>query len=273
MVLLLMFVSAGPVSAAPRVVVSIPPLYSLVSALMQGAEEPALILEQDTAYSGNMDAFQKSQMIAADMVIWVGPGLETPIARTLEQLPILDSKLITLSNYVPLLTRDDHQGPPESRQLSRDLRFWTDPRLAIMAVRMITPRLVRLDPEHQELYLDNEIALIKKLKILEQDIAAMFVPFNSKPHDMVAGLDRYFAHRFMASTELASNVDGALYKVSTGRPTSCINIKSVKQNMTPAASYYFETMRQTAQAVYSCIKGSQAQTTVAKQEQAEKHNI
>lgn len=43
--------------------------------------------------------------------------------------------------------------------------------------------------------------------------------------------------------------------------------------MTPAASYYFETMRQTAQAVYSCIKGSQAQTTVAKQEQAEKHNI
>ena len=162
------------VHAAPRVVVSIPSLHSLVVELMQGAEQPQLILAQDMADSGEMDAFQKTQMIAADMVIWVGPGLETPMAHTLAELPILNNKLITLSNYVPLLARDDYQGSLESRQLSRDLRFLTDPRLAVMAVRMITPRLVRLDPEHQELYLDNEIALIGKLKSLEQDCAACY---------------------------------------------------------------------------------------------------
>ena len=35
---------------------------------------------------------------------------------------------------------------------------------SIIAVQKITPKLVRLGPEHQEFYLDNETALIKTQK-------------------------------------------------------------------------------------------------------------
>ena len=269
--LLLMFIFASSVSATPRVAVSIPSLHSLVSSLMEGAAEPALLLGPDNDYSAKMDPFQKSQLITADIVIWVGPGLETPIAQTLDQLPMLDNHLITLSNHVPLLTRVDFEGPIASRQVSRDLNFWTDPRLAIMAVRMITPQLVRLDPEHQELYLDNEIALIKKLKTLEQEISAMLIPYTNHLHTALVGVDRYFSHRFIAMTDLKFRGTDSLRKVSLVGATTCSAAKTLQKNTIPSSTYYFEAMRLTAQSVISCMNKSQGRTTVSKQDKRDNH--
>lgn len=67
------------------------------------------------------------------------------------------------------------------RDQTREMKFWFDPRLAIMAVRRIAPLLVHLDPEDQELYLDNEIRLVQKLKGLEPEIAVLIAPLGPLP--------------------------------------------------------------------------------------------
>lgn len=270
-VLFVMFISAGPVSASPRIVVSIPSLHSLVSALMEGVAEPQLLLSQDINYSGKMDPFQKSRLITADIVIWVGPGLEAPIVQALDQLPSLDNKMLALSDYVPLLPHNDLEGSATSRQVSRDLKFWSDPRLAIMAIRMITPRLVRLDPKHQELYLDNEIALIKKLKILEQEITTLFAPYTIQRGNTLAGVDRYFSHRFVATTDAGAIRSDRLRKVSMNDSTTCVPDKKSGEKNVSSRSYYFETMRLTAKSVYSCFERHQRHATTSNQVRKENH--
>jgi len=266
-----MLISAGPVSATPRIVVSIPSLHSLASALMEGVAEPQLLLSQDINYSGEMDPFQKSRLITADIVIWVGPGLEAPIVQALDQLPNLDNKMLTLSDYVPLIPHTNPEGAATSRQVSRDLKFWSDPRLVIMAIRMITPRLVRLDPKHQELYLDNEIALIKKLKILEQEITTLLVPYTIQWGNTMAGVDRYFSHRFIATTDAGTIRSDRLRKVSMNNSTTCVPEKKSGENIVSSRSYHFENLRLTAKSVYSSFERHQRRATTSNQDRKENH--
>ncbi len=81
--LLLTFVYCGTVAAKElNVIVSIPPLHSLVSSLMEGAGEPILLFDGDMDQTTVLDPFQKSQVITADMMVWVGPGLESPLEQT-----------------------------------------------------------------------------------------------------------------------------------------------------------------------------------------------
>ena len=173
-------------TASPRVVVSVPALHSLVAALTQGAGEPELLFGPGAELTTAMDPMQKAQLVAADMVIWAGPGSESGLGELLRRMPALASKSMALTNDIPLLTRAGYQGPSEPRWQSRDPAFWTDPRLAMLVVHQITPQLVRLDPEHQELYLDNEMALMHRLHGLEAEIAAQVAPLVSLPAESLS---------------------------------------------------------------------------------------
>jgi len=249
MFLLCLFASS--LSAAPRVVVSLAPLHSLVASLMEGVAEPTLLLQQDAASGEALDAFQKSRLLTADMVVWSGAGLEKSIARTLEGMPLLENKLLTLSNYVPLLGRADAWGPVESRQLSRELGFWNDPRLAIMAVRMLTPRLVRLDPDNQEIYLDNEIGLLKRLKGLEKAITRDLSGYDAASPRAIAALDPYFRHRFIPASLDVSDTTGGYRRVADGGECSGLAVESAE--IQPGPAYYREFMQQTAKTLAACM--------------------
>ena len=261
--LMLAFCGTASVVAEPRVVVSLSPMHSLVSALMQGVAKPILLFDRAMQDGAELDPFQKAQVITAYMLIWTGPGLETSLASTVEQIPLLQNKLFTLSNYIPLLPHEAYAGDRADRQSAYDLTFWNDPRLAIMAVRMITLRLVRLDPAHQEVYLDNEITLIKRLKGLEKEVAAILAPYEGLSADAQQGLDQYFTHRYLASGTFGGEDKGSLHKVSTASAAACIPAKNASQTLSPGPDYYFNSMRQTAQTVVSCMQGSKSQKTLA----------
>ena len=82
--------AAGTMAAraeAPNVVVSIKPIHSLVSAIMQGVGEPRLIVEG--AASPHTYSLRPSNAAAlqdADVVFWVGHGLEAFLEKPLEAL-------------------------------------------------------------------------------------------------------------------------------------------------------------------------------------------
>jgi len=166
---------------------------------------------------------------------------------------------------VPLFKRTEHADLSLSRQQAYDLEFWSDPRLAIMAVRMITPRLVRLDPDHQERYLDNEIALIQSLKQMQNDLIAKMKAFDGISHKSMAGLDRYFRHRFLPMSELAAELAGDIRKVSTEASESCMNAKYEIAKLAPGASFYFEAMQLKALSFSSCLEKQRGIKTAAEQ--------
>ncbi|MCU7810636.1 MAG: hypothetical protein KZQ77_05300, partial [Candidatus Thiodiazotropha sp. (ex Notomyrtea botanica)] len=72
------------VFAAPRVVVSLPAIHSLVANIMHGVGEPVLLYDHESNTADTLDPFQKSELLTADLVIWIGAGLEASLSDMLD---------------------------------------------------------------------------------------------------------------------------------------------------------------------------------------------
>ncbi|MDY8107598.1 zinc ABC transporter substrate-binding protein [Fulvimarina sp. 2208YS6-2-32] len=73
--------------AAPKIVASIKPIHSLVAGVMDGVGEPELIVEgAGSPHAYAMRPTQAAMLQDADLVFWVGPILETFLARPIETL-------------------------------------------------------------------------------------------------------------------------------------------------------------------------------------------
>ncbi len=199
----LLIVAAAPLQAAPRVVVSVPPLHSLVSALMEGVATPELLLHnEDEMRAAKLPRAQMRLVLQADLLLWAGPELETTLAATLEQTPAAQRQAMMLSHHLPLLAAlpgsplAAHGAHHHVDGIARDPRFWLDPRLAAVAVHHLTPYLVRLDPDNAERYLDNEIRLLARLRQAEAELARSLAPLAGGTVRLSADAAPYFYHRF-----------------------------------------------------------------------------
>src|SRR5690606_8723107 len=78
---------ASAANAAPDIVVSIKPIHSLVSSIMQGVGEPALIVEGAASpHTFTMKPSSARAVQGADIVFWMGPGMEAFLEKPLEAL-------------------------------------------------------------------------------------------------------------------------------------------------------------------------------------------
>ena len=245
-------------TAAPSVLVTVPALHSLVSSLMDGVAKPKLLMEDPDSNPGTTLSGSQLRMLAnVDMIVWAGPGLEKNLNDAVEnKAPAARHKLVALSAMVPLLENGQNADtdPANYRNDARNLEFWTDPRLSIIAIRSLTPRLVRLDPDNTQRYLDNEISLIKRLKQLEQKMAdaAAFLPVGLV--EVSPGLSPYFLHRMqlpvVAATE-AQHMDvistTACRDASFNKVVANISKHSPGTRAAPSGSddpdYYFDMMQ------------------------------
>ena len=73
--------------SAPKVVASIAPIHSITAAIMQGVAEPDLLVEQSASPHNTTLRPSKAQALQdADLVVWVGPGLEPFLVKPIENL-------------------------------------------------------------------------------------------------------------------------------------------------------------------------------------------
>lgn len=69
-------------AAAPRVVVSLPPVHSLTTVLMHGVGEPQLLLRAGQSPHGvQLQPSQRKMLADADLIVWVGGALEPRLAK------------------------------------------------------------------------------------------------------------------------------------------------------------------------------------------------
>ena len=102
--------STAAQAAGPNVVVSIKPIHSLVAAIMQGVGEPSLIVEGGASpHTYSMKPSNAAALQDADVVFWVGHGLEAFLEKPLETLGG-KAKVVELEEAAGLKTLPFREG-------------------------------------------------------------------------------------------------------------------------------------------------------------------
>ena len=195
----------------PRVVVSIKPIHSLVSGLMEGVAEPTLLIKGSGSPHGYVLRPSEARALAdADLVIWVGHALETfmekPLktlsskAASLELLDALEDDLLTFRSGDEWDEHDhagDHYGHGKT---DVNPHVWLNPKLAIKIVASTTQALSDLDPANRNRYTANASCLTQKLEELDKNLADKLAPVKERPYIVFHDAYQYFEDAYQLNS-------------------------------------------------------------------------
>lgn len=193
----------------PDVVVGIKPIHSLVAGVMRGVGEPTLLV--DGAGSPHTYSLRPSEARAiaqADVVFWVGKGLETFLATPLATLAP-DASLVALGaapGVALLPTRsgglwqehdeDDVDHAEEEAHGASDMHVWLDPQNAKSMVGIIATTLAGSDPENAGAYEANAASLREELDRLDRRVAKTLASVVDRPFVVFHDGYQYFEKRY-----------------------------------------------------------------------------
>lgn len=216
--LLLLALTASPRDAragdAPRVVVSIKPLHSLVAAVMAGIGEPRLIVSASRSpHDYVLKPSDARALEQAEIVFWIGPELERFLERTIDNLAGR-ARSVVLADAVGL-TRlrlraagvfEAHLADHDKsavREAGRDhvhgvhdMHLWLDPLNARVLAAVIAQNLAAVDPDNASAYAANTAALEGRLTGLIDEVAAELAPVRDRPFVVFHDAYGYFENRF-----------------------------------------------------------------------------
>ncbi|MCB2100121.1 MAG: zinc ABC transporter substrate-binding protein [Rhodobacterales bacterium] len=177
------------------VAVGLPPVHGLVTRLLDGVATPELVIDRPGLHgAADLPADKRALLDRADMVIWTGAGLETPIADATIKSPTLARRALTVGDTMYVLHRP-RPGALVSEKPA-DRRYWMDPRLALTAVKRLAPALVPLYPDNFERILENEEALVGEIKAIEAEMRQALGAEDGTPLTAPDMDELYLAWRF-----------------------------------------------------------------------------
>lgn len=198
-----------------RVVASIKPVHSLVSAIMDGVGEPHLIIRgASSPHTFSMRPSDAEALEDADVIFLIDELKETALAGPIANLG--DRALVVQLSRVPWINlwslreggafemhtpgheEDDHREEEDAdhEHGEFDLHIWLDPMNAVAMAVAITDALSEADPANAATYRDNEHDLIHRLEDLIDEIDAALAPIRDKPFVVLHDAYQYFEDRF-----------------------------------------------------------------------------
>ena len=217
--------ASGEEETAPdaiRVVASIKPVHSLVSAIMDDVAEPHLIIRgASSPHTFSMRPSDAAALEGADVIFLIDERKETALAGPIANLG--DSALVVRLSGVPGITlwslraggafemhthghdEDDPQDEEAEDEQDHDdlhdhgefdMHVWLDPVNAAVMAEAITDALSEADPANAATYHDNEHDLIHRLEDLIDELDAELAPIRDKPFIVLHDAYRYFEDRF-----------------------------------------------------------------------------
>jgi zinc transport system substrate-binding protein len=203
--------SAGAV-ATPKVVVSIPPIHSLVSSVMQGVGKPYLLIPGgQSPHANSLKPSALRELSRADLVVWVSPDFEISLRKaiTLQQ----NTQLITLVD-IPQMhvlsarlsgfrdTGHDNHQPAHLPFIERkndtfpDFHLWLSPENAIEIVRAVGNTLREIDAENSLNYQRNTHQLIEKIQNTRIILKETLLSVKAEPYLVFHDAYSYFEQAF-----------------------------------------------------------------------------
>jgi zinc transport system substrate-binding protein len=193
----------------PSVVVSIKPIHALVSGVMQGVAEPKLLVKGGgSPHNYALRPSEARNLANADLVVWIGPQLESflekPLetlgkkAKKLELLKVVEGPLLELreggawerdshEHEVKHHDHGNHEDPDEVNP-----HIWLSPLLAKQIVSSTAQVLSELDPAHQQRYAENSSRLQERLDALHKELKDRLTPVNTVPYIVFHDAYHYF---------------------------------------------------------------------------------
>jgi zinc transport system substrate-binding protein len=214
-----MIAAPSAFAATPNVVVSIKPIHSLVASVMKGVGEPKLIVEGAASpHTYNMKPSNAAALQNADLIFWIGHGMEAFLEKPLEALGS-KATVVTLEEapgltklkfreggvFEPEAEEEDHDHPAGTEEVhddgdhdheGNDVHLWLDPMNAKAMTAEIEKQLVQADAEHAATYQKNAAELMGKLDALDSEMKTTLEPVKHKPFIVFHDAYQYFEHRY-----------------------------------------------------------------------------
>lgn len=209
---------SNPAFAAPQVLTSIKPVHSLVSAVMEGVGEPALLVDgAASAHGFTLRPSDASKLEKADIIFWVGNDMETFLINTIPSLaPNALSVQLIQSTGISTLdlregglfeahTHDDHSdhdhedhahGENYDHAHAVDAHIWLDPNNAKIMVSNIAATLSEYAPEDAPAFAANAHAMIAKIDAADAQVKQILAPLHDKPFFVFHDAYHYFEHHY-----------------------------------------------------------------------------
>ena len=162
-----MLFQANSLANTPNVVVTIKPIHSLVSGVMDGIANPKLLLKGSvSAHSYSLKPSDAKNLQQADLVVWVGEELETFLKKPLASLAhrvkvvnLINQDAISTatlhphnhntSNRLAVDTEEQNQAHALDKHNFVDPHIWLDPFNAIAVVKITAETLSAMDKKQQ----------------------------------------------------------------------------------------------------------------------------
>lgn len=217
--LLVFFSSWSAAADPPRVVVSIKPIHSLVANLMTGIAEPDLLIEGGGSPHGYALRPSEARALSeADLVVWVGPELESFLQKALQSLSS-DSRKLQITAGMPEMLlpartgggwteqADEHAGEAHHHAHDFDPHIWLGLPQARRIAELATRELVAIDPANADRYRDNAVTLQKRLQALESELEEKLAPVRDIPYIVFHDAFQYFEKAFRLNAVGALTLD------------------------------------------------------------------
>ena len=204
----------------PAVVASIGPIHSLVAGVMGEIGQPTLLVEGAASpHDYGMKPSDAIHLQAADLVFWIGPNLETFLAKPITMVRS-DARVVALAEVDGLTLyptreggtweahRHEHAEDGEQTHGSAeasdhhddhartDLHLWLDPTNAIVMTRAIAAALSAADPGNAPAYQAHAAEQEERLKALDQELEARLGPVRERPFIVFHDAYQYFERRY-----------------------------------------------------------------------------
>ena len=260
--------SAG---AAPQVVASVKPLHGLVAAVMEGVAEPRLLISRGSPHGYSLRPSEARALRQAELVFWVGPGLEVVLEKPLRTLsaqatviamadlpglvllPLREGGAWDVDPHLP----EDPGGPrsaAETAAQSRNLHIWLDPDNARIMVEAIAAALTRADPPNAARYRRNGAGTLARIEALDRELRQRLAPIGDRAYVVFHDGYHYFERHY------GLNAVGSI-TVSPGRAPGARRLREIRARIAEmgAICVFSEPLFEPA-LVETVIEGSAART-------------
>lgn len=204
---LLLMLCSLPLAAAPRVVVSIAPVHSLVAGVMEGVAEPHLLIPPGASpHAYALKPSDAHALAKAQLVVWVGEGLEPMLEKPLHSLAE-SSRVIELAGVEGMHLLDNREGGVWGEEYHDDtheghghdevdMHLWLAPENARRIVDVVATQLVKMDNGNAARYRQNAAAMTKRIEALEEQLRQKLLPVHDIPYIVFHDAYHYFEEAF-----------------------------------------------------------------------------
>ncbi len=195
----LLILSSANATAQAKVVTSVKPLQLIAAAITDGVSTPStLIPANQSPHHFSLRPSDVRRVIEADVLVWVGPGLETYLTRVIAQsgkaAQVIEAAKIEGMYLLDLqdLGHDHSYGEDEPY----DPHLWLNTDNALLIAEALLEALVQTDPDRAPAYRSNFARFKTEVEGLKLRLNEQFLPLKSSAYAVYHNGTHYFEQQF-----------------------------------------------------------------------------